>query len=221
MDKEPARLQSRTVIREVAGIQRTDQRAVIRAVDGHLSTGRFDELMKKIQRVRNRLIERIGKPLMIQFAQPHRQKINAQDEAMIVERVHRIRAVAEDMNLGLALQQAASQRTIFFGLLQFGEECPSQPQSKRLADGVIAARGDGEINVAIHSVSLCGDHLRQLGDASPRGTGRVFKRVQPKAPGQHAQRGLLSAFPIRAALGRIFLRPIFHKNPEGFGVAFV
>ena len=58
---------------------------------------------------------------MVNFAKPHRIQINLQNKAVIVERVHRVCAVGEDLGDSFAFEGHASEREIFFRILQFGE----------------------------------------------------------------------------------------------------
>ena len=100
---------------------------------------------------------------MVKFSKLNSVEIEMQDEAMVVERVHRITAIGEDLFGGFFFEQFFAEGEIFFGVVEFREEQTNHPQAEGFADGVIAAGGDGVANVLVYAFGLGGDELGKSG----------------------------------------------------------
>ena len=63
----------------------------------------------------------IGEWRLVEFAELHRIKIEVQNEAMVVEGVHGVTAIGEDLLGGFFFKQAFAEVEIFFRVFQFRE----------------------------------------------------------------------------------------------------
>jgi hypothetical protein len=91
-------------------------------------------------------------------------EIKMQNEAMVVEGVHGVTAIGEDLLFCFFFEQTFAEGEIFFGMFEFGEEQTDHPQTEGFADGVVAAGGDGVADVGVNPFGLGGDELGKLGN---------------------------------------------------------
>lgn len=101
---------------------------------------------------------------MVKFSELDGVEIKMQDEAMVVEGVHGITAIGEDLLCGFFFEQAFAECQIFFSVFEFREEQADHPETEGFADGVVAAGGDGVADVGVNPFGLGGDELGKLGD---------------------------------------------------------
>ena len=101
---------------------------------------------------------------MVEFAKLNSIKIKMQNEAMVVEGVHRITAIWKYLVFCFFFEQTFAEGKIFFGVFEFGEEQTDHPQTEGFADGVVAAGGDGVADVFIDAFGLGCNVLSKLGD---------------------------------------------------------
>ena len=64
----------------------------------------------------------------------------------------------------LPAQAIGARAMVFFGILQFREKEPNQPQPKCFTDGVIAVRGNGVIDIFVNPLGMSRDHDGKLRD---------------------------------------------------------
>ena len=94
---------------------------------------------------------------MVNFAEANRIKINMKNEAMVVEGVHGITAIGEDLFRGFFFEQTFAEGEIFFGVVEFGKKQTDHPKTVGFADGVVAAGGNGVADVGVNPLGLGGD----------------------------------------------------------------
>ena len=91
-------------------------------------------------------------------------EIEMQNKAMVVEGIHGVTAIGEDLFFCFFFEQTFAECQIFFSVFEFGEEQTDHPQTEGFADGVVAAGGDGVANVGMNPFALGGNVLGKLGD---------------------------------------------------------
>src|SRR5215216_2174785 len=106
------------------------------------------------------------------------------DEPMIVERIHGIGAVRENLSDGFLLEKFASQAKIFFCIFQFREENSNQPEAECFTNCVIAMRGNGIVNIFMDPFGMRGDHDDELCYPFRSGGWRLQEGVESERPRQ-------------------------------------
>ena len=85
-----------------------------------------------------------------------------QYKTMVVEGVHGVTAIGEDLLCGFFFEQAFAEGEVFFCVVEFGEEQTDHPQTEGFADGVVAASGDGVADVGVNPFGLGGEVVGEL-----------------------------------------------------------
>ena len=150
-------MQQRTVVGKVTVVQRQNERAVVGAVGGHFACFGVDEVGELSNGVGDRFFEFSGKWKVGEFSELNGIQVNMKDETMVVEGVHRVSAIEENLFGGGLLEEVSSEGEIFFGVFEFREEQADHPQAEGFADGVVTARGDVVADVFIDTVRLRGN----------------------------------------------------------------
>ena len=101
---------------------------------------------------------------MVYLAKSYCIKIKVQNEAMVVEGVHCVAAIGEDLFGGFFFEEFFAEGEIFFCFFEFREEQANHPKTEGFADGVVAAGGDGVADVFVDAFRLGGDELGKLGN---------------------------------------------------------
>lgn len=177
---------------------------------GEVVEGRFDSLIDETRDWR-----------LVDFTQPNHIKVDMQDEAMVVEGVHGVTAIRENLCGGFLLKKFFTEGKIFFSVLEFRKEQTDHPQAEGFTDGVVAACGYSVADVFVDSLSLRGDVKNKLRFSLRCGRWRIGELGESERPCHEAQGNLLSVHPVGTCVGRVVLCPIFDQCPEGFRVFIV
>ena len=180
-----------------------------------------DELGQGFDGFGDRFLNVIRKRNVVQFRELQGVQINVQNKTVIVERVHRVGAVGEELGAGFAFEGEFPKRKIFFGVFQFREQKTDHPKGEGFGDGMVAARENGEGPVPVDALGLGGNVEFEFGYPFRCGGRRVQESVVAERPCHKADGDLLSVHPVGTGIRRVVSRPIFDQSPEGFGVFFV